>query len=88
MTVSTWVTPTLFVGVEPSRTNVQPQACSDAEQAINVIRGGGTAWFPTDEWDDLVRETMRGLDAREHWIERQIHAARTGVLLDEADFED
>ena len=84
--MSTWVTPTLYVGVEPSTTNVQPTPCETAEQARQVILGGGSAWFATDEWDELVRETLRGLKTRSSWVERQIHAARTGVLLDEKDF--
>ena len=84
--MSTWVTPTIYVGTEPSTTNVQPTPCATPEDALLVIRTGGSAWFQTDEWDELVRATMRGLEIRDAWIERQIHAARTGVLLDEKDF--
>lgn len=84
--MSIWVTPSLLVGSEYCTTNIVTTPCVTAHDAVAVIAAGGHAWLPRDDWDELVREILRDLGVDDPWIERQIHYARTGVLLTREDF--
>jgi hypothetical protein len=67
-----WVTPSLYVG---ERTAVASAAVSTATDALEVIRGGGTALLPEGAWD-VAEETLRGLGLSEREIEAPLRADR------------
>lgn len=86
--MSVWVTPSILAGSEDCRTNVETVCCETSSEAIVVIASGRSAWIPVDPWDDVVLETMVGLGSSEAFAQREIYAARTGVVLPLEQFED
>lgn len=84
--MSVWVTPSILAGPDDATTNVRTTRCETAEHAISVIKAGGAAWIAVDPWDGVVFDTLVGLGCSAAWARREIHMARTGVLLSEADF--
>lgn len=84
--MSVWITPSLLAGTEPCTTGLQTWQCDSAAEAIDCIRAGRIAWLNTDDWDAPATVILDVLGASAEWTKRQIHAARTGVLLPEEEF--
>lgn len=85
--MSIWVTPTLLAGLErPPDEGLLVERCRTAHDAATVIVGGRRAWLDLDDWDAIAREVLIAVGASPAWAYRQVHAARTGVLLDEESF--
>lgn len=85
--MSIWVTPTLLAGLQrPLDEGLLVERCCTAHEATAVIVGGRRAWLDMDDWDAAAREVLIAVGATPAWADRQVHAARTGVLLDESTF--
>lgn len=84
--MSVWVTMSILAGLEDCTTNIETVRCETAEVAIAAIKDGKAAWVPVDPWDQVVYDTLLGLGSAPEWARREIHMARTGVLLPEEDF--
>lgn len=85
--MSVWVTPGILAGPEDCRTNVVTVRCETAEEIVRAVQGGTAAWVPVDPWDEIVFDAMTQLGVGPVWARRDIHYARTGVLLPAEDFE-
>jgi hypothetical protein len=84
--MSVWVTPTLLAGLDPPPDDVLAERCRNAPDAAAVIVGGRRAWLELDDWDATVHDILVAVGASPAWASRQVHAARTGILLDEESF--
>lgn len=84
--MSVWVTVSILAGPEDCPTNVPTVRCESAPAAIEAIHDGKAAWIPLDPWDQVVFDTIVGLGNSPACARREIHMARTGVLLPEEAF--
>ncbi len=91
--MSVWVTPSLLCGPEDCPTGIPTVRCTTAQEAIVAIEElsaarpvKGAAWVDREDWDHIAFEVITHFGGSPAWARRQIHYARTGVLLDEQDF--
>jgi hypothetical protein len=85
--MSIWVTPTLLAGRQQPPKGLLVERCRTAQDATTVILCGARAWLDLDAWDAVARQVLIAVGATPAWAARQIHAARTGELLDESAFD-